>query len=96
MYIRRTRLDDENSIAVLIAEFRVELKKLRNLNAAINIQNAKEEFKEYMDKGYPIFVCEEANKLLGYIVLNLIEIRKGTDKDNISTKIRVGEHEFTY
>lgn len=32
----------------------------------------------------------------GYNVLNMIEIRKKSEKENLDTKIKVGEHEFEY
>lgn len=88
MYVRRTKLDDENSIAALVA--------------SVLFDKAEEAAKEHGQQTVYNYIHPNNDKIIkflaqrGYNVLNLIEIRKGTDQDNISTKIRVGEHEFTY
>ena len=57
----------------------MSLKGLKGITSTPKINQAKEEFREYMEAKYPIFVAEDSSKFLsniGYNVLNLIEIRK--------------------
>ena len=69
MNLRLANIDDEEKIACLIAQFRVDLKQLKGIKSTPHIEQAKEEFKEYIEAKYPIFVAEENNKeLLGYLV----------------------------
>ncbi|GAA0722567.1 hypothetical protein GCM10008905_14210 [Clostridium malenominatum] len=72
MNIRLAKLDDEEKIAKLVAQFRVDLRKFKTVISSPNIEEGKEEFREYMDKKYPIFVAEDTNKeLLGYLVCRI-------------------------
>ncbi len=60
---------DEDKITKLIAQFRVELKQLKGIRSSINLELAKEEFYEYLEAGFPIFVAENnCDELLGYLV----------------------------
>lgn len=68
MIIRLAKRNDENKISKLIAQFRVELKSFKGIKLGINIDLAKEEFREYIDANYPIYVAENNNRLLGYLV----------------------------
>ena len=68
MIIRLAKRNDENKISKLIAQFRVELKSFKGIKSGINIGLAKEEFREYIDANYPIYVAENNNRLLGYLV----------------------------
>lgn len=69
MIIRLANAEDEDKISVLIARFRIELRGLKGIESDINIEEGKMEFREYMDKEYPIFVAENENKdLIGYLV----------------------------
>jgi ribosomal protein S18 acetylase RimI-like enzyme len=69
MIIRLAELQDEEKISRLIAQFRVDLKQLKAVKSTPNIEQGKEEFKEYMKEKYPVFVAEDGNKeLLGYLV----------------------------
>lgn len=163
MNIRLANLEDEEKISMLIAQFRVELRQFKGIKTMPDIDDAKDEFREYMEEKFPIFVAEEDSKeLLGYLVcriqndvvwveslfvsnnarrkgiasklyekaediakefgqstvynyvhpnndriiqflakkgydvLNLIEIRKPRDKEVLSEKINVGNHEYRY
>lgn len=72
MNLRLANIDDEGKIVRLIAQFRVDLKLLKGINSTPNIDQATEEFKEYIQAKYPIFVAEEKNKeLLGYLVCRI-------------------------
>lgn len=69
MIIRRAKFEDEEKISRLIAQFRVELKELKGIKSSPKIEQAKEEFREYMEAKFPIFVAENSSKqLLGYLV----------------------------
>lgn len=69
MLIRLAKIDDEEKISKLIAQFRVELKQLKGITSIPKIEQAKEEFREYIEAKYSIFVAEDNNKeLLGYLV----------------------------
>lgn len=69
MIIRLANGEDEEKLAPLIAQFRVELRQLKGIVSPPKVEYAKEEFKEYMDVGFPIYVAEEADgEILGYIV----------------------------
>lgn len=69
MIIRLANFRDEDKISVLIAKFRVELRGLKEVESNINIEESRMEFREYIDKGYPIFIAEDKNKdLVGYLV----------------------------
>jgi len=69
--IRIAKLDDEKQIAKLIAMFRCELKSLKGIEANLNITGAQDEFKEYMNAKYPIFVAANGNNLIGYLVCKI-------------------------
>ncbi|GAA0127135.1 hypothetical protein UT300019_30390 [Clostridium sp. CTA-19] len=72
MNIRLANLNDKEKIAILIAQFRVDLKELKGIKSKFNIEQSKEEFEEYIEANYPIFVAEENNKeLLGYLVCRI-------------------------
>lgn len=69
MMIRNAFPYDEDNLSNLIAAFRVELKKLRGVNAEPDIKNAIEEFRDYIRLEYPIFIAEECpGKFTGYMV----------------------------
>ncbi|WP_058486556.1 GNAT family N-acetyltransferase [Defluviitalea phaphyphila] len=71
MIIRLARFEDEEKISKLISQFRVELKALKGIKASPNIEYAKEEFREYMEAKFPIFVAEDNDELLGYLVCRI-------------------------
>ncbi|WP_035290453.1 GNAT family N-acetyltransferase [Clostridium sp. KNHs214] len=72
MIIRRTEFSDEEKISKLIAQFRVELKELKGIKGTVNIEQAKEEFQEYMEANFPIFIAEDSTEeLLGYLVCRI-------------------------
>jgi ribosomal protein S18 acetylase RimI-like enzyme len=72
MIIRLAKIDDKEKMSSLIAQFRVELKELKGITSIPKIEEAKEEFKEYLEAKYPIFVAEDDNsELLGYLVCRI-------------------------
>lgn len=69
MIIRLAKINDEESVAKLIADFRVELRGLKRIKSTPKIDQAKEEFNEYIEAEYPIFVAEDINReIVGYLV----------------------------
>lgn len=71
MNICLAKIDYEEKIAPLIAQFRVELKQLKGITSKPQIDQAKEEFREYLEAKYPVFVAEKDNELLGYLVCRI-------------------------
>ncbi|MBZ9689884.1 GNAT family N-acetyltransferase [Clostridium estertheticum] len=72
MIIRLAKVDDKEKIYRLIAQFRIELKQLKGITSTPKIDQAKEEFKEYIEAKFPIFVAEDNSKeLLGYLVCRI-------------------------
>ena len=59
-------------VAVLIASFRVHLKSLKGVITNPDIESAKEELTSFInDKQYPIYLCIDNNKVLGYMILKV-------------------------
>ena len=77
MIIRLAKVNDEERIAALIAQFRVDLKQLKLVKSALNIEQGKEEFREFFEGKYPVFVAEDDNnELLGYLVCRVDNKRR--------------------
>lgn len=69
MNIRLAKINDEESVARLIASFRVELRELKGIKSTPKLDQAKEEFNEYIEAEYPIFVAEDISReIIGYLV----------------------------
>ena len=68
MSIYRADMQDIDSVAPLIAKFRVELKSYKNTQADEDISAAKNEFAEYIDEGFPVFVYKDGSQCLGFLV----------------------------
>ena len=71
MQIRRADENDMDEVSELIADFRVTLNGFRGLNGERNLESARKEFMEYMEKGYPIYVAIEDSKIVGYLVCRI-------------------------
>ncbi|OPJ62860.1 GNAT family N-acetyltransferase [Clostridium oryzae] len=75
MIIRPAQIDDERKIAILIAEFRVELRKLKGIETTANENEAVEEFRGYLNSRYKTFIAQDDNEeLIGYMVLKIEDI----------------------
>ncbi len=69
MNIRLSSKSDINLIVPLIANFRVELFSFKGKEVQKNLEYARNEFSDYLDKGYPVYVAEcDNSSLIGYIV----------------------------
>jgi len=71
MGIHIAGMDDIDLVAPMIAKFRVELRGYKNITSEENIPKAKEEFREYIESGYPIYVHREGGEYLGYLVCRI-------------------------
>ena len=60
-------------VAPLVALFRVELKKLKGINALPDNNAGLIEIEEYLDTGFPCFVAIEQDDYIGYIVCRVDE-----------------------
>lgn len=69
MIVRLAQMGDEEKISKLVVEFRSHLLELKGIKFLPDVKQGKKEFREYLDKKYPVFVAEDSNmELLGYIV----------------------------
>jgi len=69
MKIRLATKEDMNQVVVLIAKFRVEHKAIKGIKSAINTDQARIEFIEYLESAFPIYLAiDENEQILGYIV----------------------------
>lgn len=71
MIIRLAKNEDEEKISRLIAQFRVELRRFKGITSIPKMDQAKEEFIEYEEANFPIFVAEDNKELLGYLVCRI-------------------------
>jgi ribosomal protein S18 acetylase RimI-like enzyme len=72
MIIRPAKIEDEEKMSDLIAQFRVDIRQLKRAQSTPDREQAREEFREFMEEGFPIFVAEECSKeLLGYIICRI-------------------------
>ena len=59
-------------VVVLLASFRVHLKSLKGVNSNLDIESAKKELTSFInDEQYPIYLCVDDNKVLGYMILKV-------------------------
>lgn len=67
--IRTFKGKDKETIIELIANFRVELGNLKEIQIDPNLDNVREEIQDYISAKHPIFIAEdEENEILGYMV----------------------------
>jgi GNAT superfamily N-acetyltransferase len=60
-------------IAPLIAKFRVALKRHSGIASAENHAAAREEYREYLRSGFPVYVAMDGRTCAGYLVCRLDE-----------------------
>ncbi len=73
MEIRNYDVKDEQQVIQYIAEFRIELSKLKTLEVKPDLVSAKEELHAYLDKEFPIFVATDARTISGYLICRVDE-----------------------
>jgi ribosomal protein S18 acetylase RimI-like enzyme len=69
--IRKAEMTDVDEVSQLIADFRVTLLRFRGISAEGDVESARKEFMEYMEKEYPIYVATEDSKIVGYLVCRI-------------------------
>ena len=60
-------------VVPLIAAFRVTLRSLKGISSEPDYEWAKDEVREFLGKGYPVFAVEQNDELVGYIVCRIEE-----------------------
>ena len=67
------RIDAENAerVVPLIADFRVTLNGYRGIASQPRTEAAREELREFLDAGFPIYAAEDGGELLGYMVCRI-------------------------
>lgn len=60
-------------LAPLVADFRVTLNGYRGIASRPRVEAAREEIKEFLDVGFPIFAVEDGGELAGYAVCRMDE-----------------------
>ncbi len=71
MEIRKIKNKDFDQVIELIAKFRVVLAELKNKNRDIDLESAKDELEEYLERDYPIYIADSERKIVGYLVCRL-------------------------
>ena len=71
MHIRRAHEEDMEELSELIADFRLTLLSFRGMSAKRDVESARKEFMECMEKGYPIYVAIEDSRIVGYLVCRI-------------------------
>ena len=67
------QINAENAerVVPLIADFRVTLNGYRGISSQPRLTAAREEVREFLDAGSPIFAAEDGGELLGYMVCRI-------------------------
>lgn len=97
MRIRLAKIEDNERVAKLIAQFRLEHKLLKGIKSTIKLKQAQEEFEEYIKSNYPIFMAEnDNNEVQGYIVCRVddnivwvesIYVRENIRRSGLASKL---------
>ncbi|HOG01050.1 MAG: Acetyltransferase (GNAT) family protein [Firmicutes bacterium ADurb.Bin248] len=64
---RRADVEDLACAVPLVAKFRAELRRFNRIEAAEDSAAAREEFLEYLDKGYPVYLALDGETPVGYL-----------------------------
>ena len=59
--------------ASLVAAFRVALRSYKGVASEPDVEAGREELREYLAKGFPMYAAEEAGEYAGYIVCRIDE-----------------------
>ena len=71
MAVRPFTDSDKEQVIQLVAEFRVVLAQFKTLDKGPNLESAREELEEYLEKQYPVFVAESDSQIVGYFVFRI-------------------------
>jgi len=70
-HIVKAKIEDIDMIVPLIAAFRCTLRGFMGLQTTPDVEAAYDEFMEYMEKDYPIFIYKENHNCVGYLVCRI-------------------------
>lgn len=71
-YTRRLNANDIDVVSELVANFRIELSKLKDIYREPDKVSGKEELEDYIKSNFPIFVSVDEDKTItGYIVCKI-------------------------
>ncbi len=67
------RIDERTAgqVVPLIAAFRVALRAYKGIASEPDLEQAREEIAEFLEKGYPVYAATEDGKAVGYIVCRI-------------------------
>ena len=63
--------DNVYSLAYLTADFRKALSSLKGIKSETDVDEAVEELRYYLSKGYPIYAVSDNGRYIGYIVCRI-------------------------
>ena len=69
------RIDETTAekVVPLIAAFRVTLRSYKGIESESDPEAAREEIREFLEKGYPVFAAEHNGETVGYIACRIEE-----------------------
>ena len=73
MELTQISMNEADSIAPLLAAFRVQLKSYKGIRSKPNVEAAKEEILEYLNSGFPVYAVADNGSLAGYMVCRIDE-----------------------
>jgi ribosomal protein S18 acetylase RimI-like enzyme len=65
--------DNADRIAPLVAAFRVQLNAYKGIRSQPDTAAAKEEIREFLESGFPVFAAADGDTYIGYIVCRIDE-----------------------
>ena len=63
--------DNAYSLAYLVVDFRKSLNRLKSSNILIDVDEAVEELRYYLDRKYPIYAISDNGRYIGYCVIRI-------------------------
>ena len=73
MKLIQIKAEDADRVAPLAADFRVTLNGYRGIRSEPKVGAAREEIREFLDAGFPIYAAEDEDELAGYVVCRIDE-----------------------
>ena len=73
MKIEKLTLENIESVAPLVSSFRKTLRAFKGEVIEYDIEDAKEELIDFLNKNYPVFIAMEDEKCIGYLACRIDE-----------------------
>lgn len=73
MKIEKLTTEKIGMTAPLLSEFRITLRAFKGEAVEYDIEDAKEELTDFLDKNYPVFIALEDEKCVGYLACRIDE-----------------------